>query len=48
MKNVSFPILFHDIFLHIINDERALAVVEDIACHRLYDECCGSVRHTYK
>lgn len=48
MLNVSLPILFYDIFLHIINDERALAVAEDIACHKLYDECCGTVSHTYK
>lgn len=48
MLNVSLPILLYGIFLRIINGERTLAVAEDVACHKLYDECCGMVSHTYK
>lgn len=47
-REFTYSILFYDIFLRIINEIRALPVAEDIACHKLYDECCGTVSHTYK
>lgn len=42
---ITFSIL-RPFSVHHFNDERALAVAEDVACHELYDVCCSLVSHT--